>query len=240
MEKESIIQLINYNIVDCPVYINNSIYEDLINAKVLNHISQKAYAYAYYCLITYLYKNAKYQYHLIKQCDLKAILGFSPDNRKMDFISKKDGLLDKIGYTETITDFPIRIETSKCSILDMYRNARERYNLNLEVSKNYKVKYPIKAFYKDTVSQETGLRNGSNYNTNDCHAFNIEMFLNCVSNKDLGCVGFFIACFLISNLIVHLNLKDNIYNYVFSNRFLSIPLTAVLKNIKSFSVRYLP
>lgn len=196
MNKEKIKQSIDYNMVDWQVYINNSIFPDLLKSQDLKHISRKAYAYCYYCLITYLYINGKYKKMLLKQSDLKEILGYSPDNRKMDFISKKNGLLDEMGYTETISDFPIRIDTGRLIVFDMYREAKRKFSLRLDVPSNYKVKLPFKAFYQDKKSKDAGLFNGTYYNANDCHVFDIERFIECVSNEQIGCEGFFIVCYI--------------------------------------------
>jgi hypothetical protein len=196
MNKEKIKKLINYNVTDCPVYINNSIFTDLLKCGEMNSIRQKAYAYGFYCLITYLYRNAKYQHYLLKQPDVKEILGYSPENRDLDYISKKHGLLDEMGYTETITDFPVRINTGKMIFLDMYRDTKNKGSLGKEVPSNYKVKKPVKAFYKDEKSKEAELLNGSFYNANDCHIFDIESFLECVSNEAIGCVGYFITSYI--------------------------------------------
>jgi predicted transcriptional regulator len=196
MKKEKIKQQIDFNEVDNHVYINNSIFNELLNCQELNHISRRAYAYGYYCLITYLYKNAKYQKYLLKQSDLKKILGYNPEHRGLDIISKKDGLLDRMGYTETITDFPIRIDTGRMIVFDMYRNTKNKISFGEVISNNYKVKLPVKAFYKDKKSKEAGILNGSYYNADDCHVFDVESFLECVGNEAIGCVGFFIASYI--------------------------------------------
>lgn len=196
MDKQKIKQLIGFNIVDCPVYINNSIFNELLKCNLLSHISHLSYAYGYYCLITHLYRNAKYQNFLLKQSDLKEILGYSPNNRSLDFISKMHGLLDELGYTETITDFPVRIDTGKLIVVDMYRKVKCNSFLNIEVPSNYRVKLPVRAFYKDSKSKQVGELNGSYYEASDCHKFDLEMFIDCVSNNNIGCTGFFIASFI--------------------------------------------
>lgn len=196
MNKEKIKELIDYNVVDWHVYINNSIFPDLLKCQDLKHISRKAYAYCYYCLITYLYLNGKYHKKQLKQTDLKEILGYSPENRGLDFISKKNGLLDEMGYTETISDFPIRIDTGRLIVFDMYREVKRKFSLNLHIPSNYKVKFPLKAFYIDKESKEAGHLNGSYYNANDCQVFDIERFLECVSNEQIGCEGFFIVSYI--------------------------------------------
>lgn len=196
MNKEKIKHLIDFNVVDCQVYINNSIFTDLLKCQELNQIRQKAYAYGYYCLTTYLYRNAKYQHFLLKQPDLKEILGYSRENRDLDFISKKNGLLDMLGYTETITDFPVRLDNGRLIGFVMYRDAKNNFLHNNNVPSNYKVKFPIKAFYKDEKSKEKGYLNGSYYDATDCHRFDINSFFECISDEKIGCVGFFMVSYI--------------------------------------------
>lgn len=196
MNKEQVKNLIGYTETDWQVFINNSIFVDLLKCQDLKHISRKAYAYGYYSLITYLYINGKYRINLLKQSELKEILGFSPDHRGLDEISKKNGLLDLMGYTETVADFPVRLDNGKQISFVMYRDSPKNISFNNNVSNNYKVKYPIKAFYRDEKSKKEGHLNGSFYYADDCHSFDVECFLNCVSNESIGCVGFFIVSYI--------------------------------------------
>src|SRR5690606_33159628 len=59
-----------------------------------------------------LFRYAKYfnVRAVIDNKKIKEILGYAPTNQTMDYLIKKNGLLDKIGLTESDRDYPVQWE----------------------------------------------------------------------------------------------------------------------------------
>ncbi|MEW9674151.1 hypothetical protein [Ammoniphilus sp. 3BR4] len=226
MKKEEIKQLIKYNVVDTPVYINNDIFDDIKNCKVIEHISQQSFAYGYYCIITYLYRNAKYNQHFLKQKEIKHILGYSPTNSKVDFLVKKGGVLDELGYTRSITDFPVCIPSNKIIKYDTYQNVKNQLHTSSESLRNFKVKFPVRAFFKSRDSEYKERLDGSYFNAENCHLFDIEMFIDCLGDEELGCTGFYIASYI---KYLNITLETGRFGNTFVLNELNISKKSILK-----------
>jgi hypothetical protein len=124
-----------------------------------NHI---AASYSYIYLVTWLYRYAKYGIKHYNVSELKQILGYSPKSKELDFLIKKNGLLDQIGYLETVKDFPIssiykhgeseEIEFAMLSDLD--EDTKELIKKYSNLSRKYTIKFPVKAFFRNRESEE--------------------------------------------------------------------------------------
>lgn len=83
------------------------LFDELLESGKLKTNRHRTFAFAYYCLVSYLWKYSKYGDMEINTQDIKTILGIHSTEKRMDYIIKKNGLLDSIGLTETTRDFPI-------------------------------------------------------------------------------------------------------------------------------------
>ncbi|MCA1027317.1 hypothetical protein LCM23_14545 [Cytobacillus kochii] len=161
--------------------------------------SHVAFAYSYYYLITWLYRYAKYGEINIAVSDIKSILGYSKTSQEVDFIIKKNGILDSLNYTDTTTNYPIaweyetELEFTLINDLDNYYKDSYRKSKG----KNYRVKMPIKSFYRSEESrQEDDGYDGLFFDPYDFHLIPFEVFMRCMDNKNLGVRGFYLYGFL--------------------------------------------
>lgn len=65
------------------------------------------FIYSYLYLNAYLYRYSIYETYVPSTSDIKEMLGMSKGTKTVDYIIKKDGLLDKLGLTYSTKDYPI-------------------------------------------------------------------------------------------------------------------------------------
>ncbi|MFV2046876.1 hypothetical protein CJ195_21860 [Bacillus sp. UMB0899] len=221
MKYEEIYELLQYNNhkgYESNVYMPNEIFEDLQNyIKNTPHI---AFAYSYYYLITWLYRYCKFSLNNgISNSTIKEILGYSADTRSINYLIKKNGLLDQIEYTSTTRDFPvwwnadqIKYEELEFTLVNEVDNVKDEngeikkprnysYEYSIEktyrdsVPKNFTIKYPEKAFAR-FEDEEGKCEEGTFYKIEYTHNIPFEVFMYCMSNDDIGCTGFYLYAFL--------------------------------------------
>lgn len=191
------------------LYMPNEIFEDLIS-KVKNtpHI---AFTYAYIYLITWLYRYCKYKggSDVLSNTAIKKILGYSAGTRTINYIIKKNGLTDQIGYTVTDRDIPIGVQFEDnelnftlLSELDdrdnpkySYANSGEKY-IRDTFPMNFTFKYPVKAFERVVDEKGNVEIEGTYFVVENTHLVPFETFLYCMSNENINCTGFYLYCFL--------------------------------------------
>jgi hypothetical protein len=185
------------------IYMPNEIFSDLQNSiKSSKHI---AFAYAYYYYVCYLYRYCHYiddNGKMITQPAIKEFLGYAATYKPIDFLIKKDGKLDEIGYTETTTNYPLlwkfEAETGELSfesIADL-KELDKSFSAFLN-KRNFKVKLPVKAFYRYKKDQERqGWFTGTFYNVQYTHSIEYSTFNAIISNKKLGTMGLYLYGYL--------------------------------------------
>lgn len=195
------------------VFMPNEIFSDLREAfekeefigRTSTHI---AYAYAYYYLANYQWRYARYRAYneetgmetQINEGIIKQILGFPAKSEQYTYLTKnKTGLLQSIGYIRKVTDKPSRywydnngahkevnfIYESEYSDESLYGN-----------NKNWKVAMPVKGFWRDEESELENLENGTFFEIWNTHMIDIDIFIYCMTNRELGVEGFYLYCFL--------------------------------------------
>lgn len=175
------------------LYMPNEIFVDL-----QKHIGKSIYipfAYSYYYLISWLYRYAKYSGIPITNKEIKVILGYSPTYPEINYLIKKNGLLDQIGYTSTTKDFPVEWSyESELEFVKLSEQEDEHKELYMQgKNRKYSIKYPVKCFYRNDNSHEI---DGTFYNVENTHYVPFEVFLFCVNNKSVGIIGFYLWSYL--------------------------------------------
>jgi hypothetical protein len=188
--KLNIKQLLHYNDHQNKLYIHNEIFEEL---KVLHNkgSSHVAFTYTYYYLISWLYRFTKYGELNIDVKMIKEILGYNATNKKLDYLIKKGGLLDEIGLTETITNYPLLWtfedgDLEFTMLNDFDEDIRKLYQK--QKGKNYKIKVPVKGLTRNG-------ENGTFYDIYYTHEMTFDLFAACMES-DLGCSGFYLYGYL--------------------------------------------
>ena len=193
-------QLLQFNEHESKIFMPNEIFSDL--QKNIDNASHIAFAYSYIYFITWLYRYAKYgtANELIDQKFIKRILGYNENYKKLDYLIKQNGILEQMDYIRTEKDFPIaysydEIDGLQFQYVDDFKEYTE-YIKALNVPKNFKIKFPVKAFYRDKESEEDYYEDGTFFYVDKTHLVPFEAFIFCMTNEDLGCTGFYLYAFL--------------------------------------------
>lgn len=193
------------------IFLPNEIFSDLANSNEFKTANHRAFAFSYIYLTTWLYRYCKYSNstEIINQRKLKEILGYSPDDKRTNYLIKKNGLLEQLDYLKTTTNFPISWEFEGTAYDDndnllpiefeMYHDLKEYdpylYGV-LNMGKNFNIKYPVKAFHRNGNENEL---DGTFYNFERTFLIPFEVFLYCMSNEEVGTVGFYLYSYIKMN-----------------------------------------
>ncbi|RDY70387.1 hypothetical protein DXT76_13120 [Halobacillus trueperi] len=211
-----------WRILGCPGKYEKNIVipnEDLLELLDAIHMDAKgfrsyytAYAFSYYYLATYLYRYAVYgkSDFNFSEANLKKMLTISPSNKGkngISFISKRNGLLDKIGFLKKESDYPIGVRffdkawtTEKgihsfAYLSEINENMPEHLKLN---TKNSRVNRPIHLV--DIRNYESQYSNGLGEPTyldpDNTTMISIDIFIYCMTNKELGIEAFHMYSYL--------------------------------------------
>lgn len=208
----SLEELLKCTDLEQQVYMPNEIFDDLMKNEKLRAKNGKnlAFAYSFYYLSTWLYRNCKHANIIIEEKDttnnpinvkhMKEMLGYSPTYRNIDFIINKNGVLEEMGYIHSTTDYPTSwtfenipggslefellsdMSPEDIALIREYRN----------VSRNYKVKYPIKAFYRTQESEEDGYEDGTFFDPTRTFMIPFEVLNFSMKDKRLGVTAFYL------------------------------------------------
>lgn len=176
-----------------------------------------AYTFSYMYLMTYLFRYTKYEDVSPSSDEIKQLLMYSPTNKTINYITKKDGLLDSEKITTTLFDFPVVHTVTEQGELEFTMlsslNNNDRYGTKWrEVSKvnyNQSCKYPVLAFHKDIPLEDDYITlsdyGGTFYRSENTTIIPFEIFMYCMSHSELGTVGFY----LYSYIAYRVGLKGN-------------------------------
>jgi hypothetical protein len=173
------------------IYMPNEIFEDMKSD--IDKAPHIAFSYSYYYLISYLYRYCEYEGQT--QSIIKEKLGYNPKEKRVDYLIKKDGVLDKIGYTQTTTNYPIGWYMDEDSFVqfETIDDYKKEYGTSSIISdRNFKVKYPVKMFHRSEVSLGDLVLDGTLYDVSSTHKLEYKMFQLCMSEEKLGTMAFYI------------------------------------------------
>lgn len=190
-------ELLEYNELESKLFIPNEIFSDFksLGEKGSSHV---AFAYSYYYLISWLYRYAKYGNKKIDVGMIKEILGYYSKNKKIDYLIKKDGVLDQLGYTFSDTDYPIGWNYDESLSFTMLSDLDDdsKKMLRIDRGRNYKIKVPVKGIWRDNESEKEGYENGTFYEIENTHMIPFEVFMECMEDEELGVIGFYLYGYL--------------------------------------------
>lgn len=198
MTDQEIKEMLHYYIEEHKIYIPNEIFNDLsiLEEKGSGYI---AFAYSYYYLINWLYRYTKYGEVILDAKMFKRVLGYNSSTKGLDYIIKKGGVLDSIHYTKTTSDYPVmwlfnsnQLEITTVNELDSYskEKLKERH------TNRFSIKYPIKSFARTIESEIDHDEDGTYFDVSNTHEVSMNVFIFCMSIKELGCTGFYLWSYL--------------------------------------------
>ena len=109
----------------------------------------KTFAFSYYCLVSYLWKYSKYGEQEINVQDIKSILQLSVGDKRVDYLIKKNGVLDLFGFTETTRDFPMATTFNEDNMIEV----KTLKDLGEETEKSFLAQYNNKYACKKPLLQ---------------------------------------------------------------------------------------
>lgn len=223
------------------MFITNCLFDDLVNCEEFrpkisnvkcktgevrttkkqanaNHI---AFAFSFVYLVSYLYRFAKYIHYgddgqqiFIDEEILYKMCNTSPASRGkngVSYITKKNGLLERLGYTRKVKEYPVEFSYVDGSDEPIEDFTKEKINgvkfwLNTYFTPqngydmvdypNKTINFPVRAFYYDKQSEEENYLNGYFHFPHGTTQIDIDVFIKCMSTKELGTVGFYLYSFL--------------------------------------------
>lgn len=199
MKYEELLKLFEYSEKESKLFMPNEIFIDLKNN--INKGPHIAFAYTYIYLCTWLYRYAKhFNVNVFDNKIIKETLGYSARNQSLDYLIKKDGLLDQIEYTASTKEFPMSwkfCNIEKTLEFEMSTDYKDFKEYLPSISKRFFLKYPNKAFYRIGVEEgEEYEYAGTFHEIKNTHNMPFEVFLYCMSNEEVGCNGFYLYSFL--------------------------------------------
>lgn len=167
----------------------------------------KTFTFGYIWLVSYLWKYSKYGQAKYDTDAIKSILGLNEKDSRVDYIIKRDGLLDEWGYTEATRDFPIATAFENNSLRiytleDIGENERRDFLRNY--GNRYYCKKPIHQFERE---DKTGLM----FSKDDVFRITRSEFIRAALTKEIGCEGLYLYAYI--KLKLKMSVKNNIVIY---------------------------
>lgn len=232
------------------MYVPNEFFEEFKNEPRFKTSKHMAFAFSYTYLMHWFYRFAKYfnTQTALKTKFFKEILGYSPNNKEVNYIIKKNGLLEDMKILETDTDAPVMAHydnidndvvyyyvTPEDDTLSHTMSYHKDYGYNLEV------KYPIRGFNRypndpEWAAEYPMYQDGTFHDVNNTTKIPFDVFIYCMTNKDIGCIGFYIYCY-----ILHMN---QYYNNSWDVPYSSLGVTGIklttakkyIMNLRSYNM----
>lgn len=207
--KEDIFTYINYdkNVEEGATFaVPNEIFGDFKDTLKYSY-GKCAYAYSYYYLSMYLHLYAKYgsesNIDKFTASNIQRMLGISPNSKSMTSITKKNGDLDKLGYTSTVTDYPVSLLRLEMVLGQMevshymYSDEKRDFPSRFSHSPNYTVKHPDKMYWRSIDSKLDSYYDGTMNEADNTHIIPLEMFLHALNIPDISIKGFYVYAYII-------------------------------------------
>lgn len=218
---------INYE-KESKLALPNELYSTMLEWKKEKKIkaNQIPFVWSYLYLQTYLYRYAKYNEYVPSTSEIKQMLGYGAGSSSIEYIIKKDGVLDNEGWTESTDDFPVRVmwededgdKTDRPIIITLKEESKgfhesldgdieaikkligaESYEAHWKKIKNVNNKQKIKYpvfAFQRDLNPEYIDFDGTFYESANTTIIDIRVFEFCMSHEDLGCTGFYLYCYL--------------------------------------------
>lgn len=191
------------------IYMSNQyfgILKDLSDKKIIKSSKYIPFVYAFMYFQTYMFRYSKYEKFTPTTGEVKEILGYSPKQQTVDYLIKKDGVLDTYKLTQTIYDFPILHSFNtddKTVSFDMLSDFDKDYSTKWRKEKNINskmsCKYPTLAFYDELNNFDgvTFIHEGGSFSAmENTTKIDFDIFNFCMANDEIGVTGFYIYSYI--------------------------------------------
>lgn len=199
------------------IYMPNEVFSDLVNCEEFKarkaNATHIAFAFSYLYLSSYMYRYAKFTYfdkesgeNFIDDAMMYMICNTSPCSRGStgkSYITKKDGVLTKLGYLRKENDYPIMFDywiddygnvDYNFVIWHMYSSQNELAGI-FDKPRARKINFPVRGVFGDEQSERKNEVTGYFYQFENTTEIDINTFLFCMNHSDIGVVGFYLYSF---------------------------------------------
>jgi hypothetical protein len=167
------------------------------------------------------------------------MLGYNPDYKDIDYIIKKDGLLDKFGYTVSTSDHPIEFKRDNL-LGDIIRTISE-YNKDDDkyrgTSHRQQIKLPVKCMHRTRRDLKNNELTGTYFYSDNAIKLEYKTFMDIIKNKELGCSGFLIYLFIRKHYQGLMMGYENIANNLLMTKMTVINKIKILKDLGYINVK---
>ncbi|WNC14879.1 hypothetical protein [Brevibacillus brevis] len=195
------------------VHMPNEIYSDFTRAFAElkeetdngTRSSHIAYAFGYTFLAHYMWRYARfYTWNNAKgsvpinEAIIKQMLGFPAKSEAYTWLTKnKTGFLEQIGYINKVTDKPIAYYHDEDRI-DLFFSMESECGSPDKVNhKGWKVAMPVKGMWRNPEDKgKYTLETGTFHIIDNTHMIDMDTFIYCITNPELGVEGFYLYSFL--------------------------------------------
>lgn len=173
------------------VHTPNEIFEDLSNMDFKSW-KHKCFAYSYYYLSDFIYRNILYgEVHPEQFSQENIILSLISHKNTVSYITKEKGILEKAGYLKSTTNYPISFYKDENDMFDFsYINSLDK-SMAYKTNSRFSIREPIKSL--DRFEEDYS---GTYYSKQNTHLVTISRFIDIISNPNLGYVGLYVYAFL--------------------------------------------
>jgi len=162
---------------DLVVRLDIGIFQEIKQMK-LKSVNHRGYIFGFMWLTHYLWRHGMHLERDFTIKDIKTILGRSPVDKHIDYITKRKGLLDELGYTEYSIDYPVNANIDGDGILQFTMLS----DLDLEHQKQvksfkargYNVKKPLLGY------QRSRGKGGLFFSKEDAFDLSVEEYVRCM------------------------------------------------------------
>jgi len=196
-QEDRLIKLLNYDPRESDIYMPNEIFCDLQGMKFKN-AKHVCFAYSYIYFTTWLYRYAKYWDTGIDTAGIKEVLGYKAKNDTLNYIIKKNGLLEQQGYLETTGNYPVtwQLNSGDDLTFSFLSEMSEQEKRTTSHRPNYKIKKPVKHFWRSSKEEKKDEFDGVFYDISNTHLISFDVFLYAMSNNAIGVTGFYLYSYL--------------------------------------------
>lgn len=205
---DNLMNSLRFDIKQSDIFMSNKYFDILIDLKNTKKIktTHLGFVYAYMYLQTYMCRNTTYDYFIPSVKEVKELLGYSPIQKTLDYLIKKDGILDSEKLTITDNNFPLINQYKKDTdvlefdtVSNIHPSLKDHRDMH-GISNTTKYKYPVLSFYEDHKSGDIELyygdEGGTFFDISNTTNVRFEIFAYCMANEDIGDTGFYLYSYI--------------------------------------------
>ncbi|WP_339280949.1 hypothetical protein [Lysinibacillus sp. FSL P2-0066] len=166
------------------------------------------FAYSYIYLQTYMYRYSTYDRYVPSVEEIKELFGFNANEQRVNYIIKKNGLLEQKDILTTTNEFPVinemvfdefdnrvpKITTIQEFCKEIQFETVDEWREQMGITRRATCKYPVFGFERE---YDDGYVEGTFFDISDTTMIDMDTFLFCMNHEDLGANGFYVYAYLL-------------------------------------------